>query len=61
MFEKTKLMVGDDGGNEIDGFVIDDLFKDFRCAAEERDGSIIADAGSVSIFVDGGDGVDSPF
>ena len=32
MFEKTKVMVGDHGGNEIDGFIIDDLFKDFICS-----------------------------
>ena len=46
MFEKTKLMVGDGGGNEIDGFIIDDLFNDFRCAAEERDGFIVVGARS---------------
>ena len=28
MFEKTKLMVGDGGEKEIDGFIIDDLFMD---------------------------------
>ena len=48
MFEKTKLMVRDGGGNEIDGFIIGDLFNDFRCAAEERDGSILADVGSIA-------------
>ena len=61
MFEKIKLMVGDVGGDEIDYFIINDLFKELRCTAEERDWSIVADAGSVSRFVDLGDGVDSPF
>ena len=59
MIEKTKLVVGDFGGNEIDSFIIIDLFKEIRCAAEERDGSIVADVGCVSWFVVWGDGVDS--
>ena len=54
-------MVGNVGGDEIDDFIINDLFKDFRCAADVRDGSIVADVGSVSRFVGGGDGVKSPF
>ena len=30
------------------GFITDDLFKDFRCAVEERDVSVVADVASVS-------------
>ena len=45
MFEKTKLMVGDVGRNEIDSFNIDDLFKQFRCTAQEM--LVLADVGSL--------------
>ena len=40
-------MVGDVGGDEIDSFIMDDLFREFRCTAEERDGSTGADTGSL--------------